>query len=478
VDRPDARVDEVVNEVFDLFLSLEATDEQADFPILYASAKEGWVTEDLAHRAITMVPLLQKLADTVPTPTGDRQKPFQFLASIIEANPYLGRILTGRIISGTARENMPIHAIDQQGNIIEQGRLTKIMRTQGVKQFPITEAGAGEIISIAGLAEATVGSTVSDLAIKDVVPSIPIDPPTLAMTFSVNDSPYAGQDGDKLTSRNIRDRLFREAEGNISISVKESAGGDAFEVAGRGELQLGVLIENMRREGFELSISRPRVLYQKDAAGTLLEPMEEVKVDVDEAYVGVVVETIGLRKGEMRDMAPIAGGKARLTFECPSRGLIGYRSQFLTDTRGTGIMHRSFSGYGPYKRDIPGRINGVLISNDQGKAVAYAIWNLEDRGAFFINPGDDVYQGMIIGEHNRGNDLEVNPLKAKKLTNVRASGKDEGIRLTPPLKLTLEDALSYIQDDELVEVTPKKIRLRKRYLDPNERKRNEKKKDV
>ena len=395
---------------------------------------------------------------------------FSMLATILEYDPFLGRILTGRIYSGTAKVGMPIKALDLNGNVLEQGRLTKLLTFEGIKRVPVEEAQAGDIVAIAGIEKASVADTLADLTVSMPVPSSPIDPPTMSVTVSVNDSPYAGQEGTKVTSRMIRERLLKEGEGNVAIRVTEAESKDAFEVAGRGELQLGVLIETMRREGFELSVSRPRVLF-RELDGTKMEPIEEVVVDVDEEYTGTVVEKISLRKGEMTDMRPSGGGKTRIIFHVPSRGLIGYQSQFLTDTRGTGMINRIFHDYAPYKGDIEGRRNGALISTDTGEAVAYGIWNLQDRGVMFIDSGDKVYGGMIIGEHSRDNDLEINVLKNKQLTNIRTTSKDEAIRLVPPIKMTLEQMISYIQEDELLEVTPKSLRLRKAELDSNERKK-------
>ena len=478
-DKPDARAHWVHDQVFDLFVALEANDQQLDFPTLFASAKQGWAVADLDEERKDMRQLFDLIVKHVPAPEANPDGPFAMLATTLEADNFLGRILTGRIVSGTAKLNMPVKVLRRDGKQIAGGRLTKMMTFHGLKREPVEEAAAGDIIAIAGLAEATVADTICAPEFPAPLESQPIDPPTLAMTFSVNDSPLAGQEGDKVTSRMIRDRLMREAEGNVAIRITETAEKDAFEVAGRGELQLGVLIETMRREGYELSISRPRVLYRSDPeTGQRLEPMEEVQVDVDEEYSGVVVEKMGLRKAEMTDMRPSGGGKTRVTFIAPARGLIGYHGEFLTDTRGTGIMHRIFHSYGPYKGPIQGRRNGVLISNGTGKAVPYALWNLEERGEIFIEPGDPVYEGMVIGEHARGNDLEVNPMKAKQLTNMRASGKDEAVRLTPPRLMSLEQALAYIADDELVEVTPKSIRLRKRLLDPHARKKESRLKDA
>lgn len=471
VDRPDARTEEVVNEVFDLFVALEANDRQLDFPILYASGRSGWAARSLTDPRENLTPLFETIVSHVPAPETDPAAPFKMLVTTLEADPYLGRILTGRIYAGAAKLNMPVKTLSREGKVKEQARLSKLLAFRGLKREPIQEAYAGDIIVVAGLEETTVSDTICDPEVNEPIPAQPIDPPTLAMTFSINDSPLAGREGKKVTSRMIRDRLFQEAESNVAIQVTESDQKDSFEVAGRGELQLGVLIETMRREGFELSVSRPRVVYKMDETEGRLEPIEEVQVDVDDEFAGVVVEKMGLRRAEMSEMKPSGGGKTRITFLAPTRGLIGYQSEFLTDTRGTGIMSRVFYSYGPYKGPIPKNRNGVLISTGQGKAVGYALFQLEDRGIFFISPGDEVYGGMIIGENNRNNDLEVNPLKEKQLTNIRAAGKDEAIRLTPPRRPTLEQALSYIADDELVEVTPLNIRLRKRALDPNERKR-------
>lgn len=479
VDKPDARPDAAHEEVFDLFAALDASDEQLDFPTLYASGRDGWAITDLDDERQNLSPLFNLIMRHVPVPrpvsedTAD--KPFAMLASLLERDQFLGRVLTGRIEQGTVRTGMNVRALNRHGAVVEQGRINKLFSFRGLDRVPVEEAHAGDIVAIAGLAEATVSDTLADLQVQTALPSLPIDPPTLAMTFAVNDSPLAGREGDKVTSRMIGDRLMREAEGNVAIKISESADRDAYEVAGRGELQLGVLIETMRREGFELSVSRPRVLFQTDENGNRFEPMEQVQIDVDEAWQGVVVEKMSQRKAELTDMRPSGGGKVRLSFKAPSRGLIGYHGEFLTDTHGTGIMNRTFDSYGPYKGAITGRRNGVLISMETGKAVTYALWNLEERGVIMIDGGEPVYVGMIIGENSRHQDLEVNPLKAKKLTNIRAAGKDEAVILTTPRRLSLEQALAYIEDDELVEVTPKAIRLRKRFLDPHERKREARK---
>ncbi len=472
VDRSDARAHEVHDEVFDLFASLDASDEQLDFPTLFASAKQGWAAESIDGPKESLTPMFDLVLRHVPPPKSEPELPFRFLVTTLEANPYLGRVLTGRIESGTIRPNQAIKALDSKGNVIETGRVTKVLAFRGIERTGVDMAEAGDIVALAGLEKTTVADTICDPSVDQPIVAQPIDPPTLAMTFSVNDSPLAGREGDKVTSRVILARLMREAEGNVAIKVTESESKDAFEVAGRGELQLGVLVETMRREGFELSISRPRVLFKKDEeTGQLLEPIEEVQIDVDEEHTGVVVEKLSLRRAELRDMRPSGGGKTRIILHAPSRGLIGYHGEFLTDTRGTGVMNRVFYAYGPHRGAIQGRRNGVLISNGAGEAVTYALWNLEERGALFIDTGVKVYEGMLIGEHSRGNDLEVNPLKSKQLTNFRAAGKDEAVRLTPPRKMSLEQAIAYIDDDELVEVTPKTIRLRKRLLDANERKK-------
>ena len=472
VDRPDARPHEVHDMVFDLFAALGATDEQLDFPTLFASSKLGWAVADLADEKVDMTPLFDLIVKHVPPAEGDATAPFAMLTTTLEYDSYLGRVLTGRIHTGTAKVNMHVKSIAPDGRVIEHARLSKLLAFRGIERVSIESAEAGDIIAIAGLEHTTVADTICEPEMITPIDSTPVDPPTLSMTVSVNDSPLAGREGDKVTSRMIRARLFRESEGNVAIKVRESEGKDAFEVAGRGELQLGVLIEQMRREGFELSVGRPRVIFRQDPeTGQRLEPIEEVQIDVDDEHTGIVVEQLGMRRGELIDMRPSGGAKTRMTFHVPSRGLIGYHGQFLTDTRGTGIMSRLFHAYAPYKGTIEGRRNGVLISNGAGNAVAYGLWYLQDRGPMFIQPGTQVYAGMIIGEHSRGNDLEVNPLRSKQLTNIRTTSKDEAVRLTPPRQMTLEVAIAYVQDDEEVEVTPKSIRLRKVMLDPNARKR-------
>ncbi|MGW9231586.1 translational GTPase TypA [Pseudorhizobium sp. NPDC055634] len=475
IDRPDGRHEEVLNEVFDLFANLDATDEQLDFPILYGSGRNGWMNlNPEGPQDEGMAPLLDLVLRHVPEPKVE-EGPFRMIGTILEANNFLGRIITGRVASGSIKPNQAVKVLGQDGRLIEQGRISKILAFRGIERQPIEEAHAGDIVAIAGLSKGTVADTFCDPAVNEPMAAQPIDPPTVTMSFIVNDSPLAGTEGDKVTSRVIRDRLFKEAEGNVALKIEESADKDSFYVSGRGELQLAVLIENMRREGFELAVSRPRVVMHKDeATGQMMEPIEEVVIDVDEEHSGVVVQKMSERKAEMVELRPSGGNRVRLRFYAPTRGLIGYQSELLTDTRGTAVMNRLFHEYQPYKGEIGGRVNGVLLSNESGEAVAYALFNLEDRGPMIIDAGEKVYEGMIIGIHSRDNDLDVNVLKGKKLTNIRAAGKDDAVKLTPPIKFTLERALSWIQDDELVEVTPKSIRLRKLYLDPNDRKRFEK----
>ena len=470
IDRPDGRPQEVLDEVFDLFVSLDANDEQLDFPVLYASGRNGYGSEDMDAREGDLTPLFEKIVSHVPAPQADPAGPFKFLVTLLDRDNFLGRILTGLVASGSIKVNDPIHALDAAGKVVETGRASKLLAFQGLERVPVDEARAGDIISIAGLTTATVANTIAAPSVTEPLHAQPIDPPTLSMRFAVNDSPMAGREGSKVTSRMIRDRLEREAESNVAIRVTESADKDSFEVAGRGELQLGVLIETMRREGFELGISRPRVLYREEN-GQRTEPYETVVIDVDDEHSGTVVEKMANRKGEMTDMRPSGGGKTRITFSAPSRGLIGYHGEFLSDTRGTGIMNRLFEKYGSHKGAIEGRANGVLISNGTGEAVGYALNMLEERGILFVSPQEKIYEGMIIGENAKPDDLEVNPMKSKQLTNFRSTGKDDAIRLTPPKVMTLEQAIAYIDDDEMVEVTPQSIRIRKAILDPNERKK-------
>jgi GTP-binding protein len=476
IDRSDQRADEVLDEIFDLFMSLDASNDQLDFPVIYASGRNGWAVKELEEPKENLNVLFDIILKHVKEPESDIDSPFSMIVTTKEYNSYLGRILTGRIETGIAKMNMPIKVMSCDGKIVENGRITKMLTFKGLERLPIETAKAGDIIALAGLEKANVSDTIASNEVNKPLEAQPIDPPTLSMLFSINDSPLAGREGDKLTSRVLRSRLMREVEGNVAIKITETEQADAFEVSGRGELQLGVLIETMRREGFELSISRPTVLLKQDPeTGEKLEPMEEIQIDIDSEFVGPVVESMNQRKGQMQDMRETGAGKTRLIFIAPSRGLIGYHGPFLTETRGTGVMSRIFHSYAPYSGKIEGRRNGVLISMEDGNSIAYALWNLEDRGSMFISSGVPLYKGMIIGEHNRDNDLEVNPIKSKQLSNVRASGKDEAIKLSPPRLMSLEQAIAYIQDDELVEVTPKSIRLRKRYLDPNERKRMSKK---
>ena len=478
VDRQDARPDEVHTEMFDLFAALGATDEQLDFPMLYASGRNGWADPTLDGARKDLAPMFDLVMSHVPPTRLDKEAPFAMVASILDYDNFLGRVLTGRVEQGRAKLNMPVKVLRQDGSLVETGRLTKLMSFRGLERVAVDEVEAGDIVAVAGLTDSTIPDTIGAPELAAPLYAIPVDPPTLSMTFRVNDGPLGGREGKKVTSRQIRDRLMREVEGNVAIKITESQESEAFEVAGRGELQLGVLIETMRREGFELTIGRPRVLTRRnEETGEREEPMEEVLVDVDEPYSGVVVEKMSRRKGVMQDMRPSGGGKVRLTFRIPARGLIGYHGEFLTDTRGTGIMNRIFDGYAPWVGPMEGRRNGSLISSEPGEAVQYALWYLQERGTLFVDPGDKVYVGLILGEHSRESDLDVNPIKEKKLTNVRASGKDEAMLLIPPRRMSLEQAIAYIEDDELVEVTPGAVRLRKRYLDPSERKRNEKKSD-
>ena len=472
VDRPDARPVEVNNEVFDLFANLGATDEQLDYPVLFASGRDGWAVENLNDERIDIEPLFKKIIEHVPAPESDINGPFKMLVTTLHMDPFVGRVLTGRITSGKVKTNEMIKAISRDGQTIETARVSKILAFRGLKHQAIDEGLAGDIVSISGFQKATVADTLCAGEVTEAIQAQPIDPPTLAMTFSINTSPLAGRDGDKVTSRVIWDRLEKEAEGNVALKIAKTDSTDAFEVAGRGELQLGILIETMRREGYELSVSRPRVVF-KEENGQKLEPVEEVVIDVDDAYSGVVVEKMSQRKAEMTQMTPSGGGKTRLVFLAPSRGLIGYHSEFLTDTCGTGVMNRIFDSYQPYKGEIQARRNGVLVSTEAGQSVAYALWYIQERGPLFIGAGVDVYEGMIIGANAKPGDIDVNPIKGKKLTNMRAAGKDEAVTLIPPVKMSLEAALAYIADDELVEVTPKHIRLRKKYLDLNDRRKFE-----
>ena len=473
-DRPNARPDWALDQVFDLFDKMGATHEQLDFPALYASGKQGWATHALGDERKDLSPLFDTIMAHVPAPkaSSHNDEQFSMLVTLLDHDPFLGRLLIGRVESGRVAVGDSVKALSRDGKDMERARLSKVLAFRGLRRVPVESAEAGDIIALAGFTEGTVADTICAPDMTTPIPSTPIDPPTLSITVSISDSPLAGRDGDKVQSRVIGDRLFKQAETDVAIRVAETADKDAFEVAGRGELQLGVLLETMRREGFEVSVSRPKALRKTDeTTGEMMEPIEEVTIDVDDEHAGVVIEKVSLRKGEMQEMKPSGGGKTRLVFFAPTRGLVGYHGEFLTDTRGTGVMNRVFHAWESYRGEVPGRRNGALISNDQGEAAAYALWNLEERGVMFIEPGEAVYEGMIIGENSRREDLEVNPMKGKKLTNVRASGKDEAVRLTPPRRLTLEQAIAWIEDDELVEITPKAIRVRKKHLDPNERKR-------
>ena len=473
-DRSDGRPDEVLEEVFDLFISLDANEEQLDFPTLYASGRDGWCVNELNEPHENLHPLLNLIIKHVKPPQVNQELPFAMLVTLLDSDPYLGRCLVGRVEQGSAKVNDIVKSINLNGDKIENGRLTKLLKFKGLNRVPVNEVFPGDIICVAGLAKTSVADTICDLSLETAMKSTPIDPPTMAVTITVNDSPFAGTEGKKVTSTLIRERLLAEAETNVAITFSESSNKDSFEIGGRGELQLGVLIETMRREGFELTVSRPKVLLKKDKNNKLIEPLEEVIIDVDEEYVSSVVDSMNKRKSEMQDMRSSGAGKTRLTFYAPSRGLIGYQSKFLTDTRGTGVLNRLFHSYAPYKGDVPNRRNGALISTDTGKAVAFAIWKLQDRGQMFIGHNTVVYKGMIVGEHSRDNDLEINVLKGKQLTNMRASGSDEAVILVPPKLMSLEEMMAYINEDELLEVTPLNLRLRKRFLDSKERKKSTK----
>ncbi len=473
VDKPAAEPDRALNEVFDLFANLGATDEQLDFPHIYASGIGGWADRELDGPRKDLSALFDLIVAHVEAPKqiSRRDEPFSMLATTLGLDPFIGRILTGRVESGRLKVGETLKALSRTGEKLEQFRVSKILAFRGLSQTAIDLAEAGDIVTVAGMSKANVADTLCDLSIDTALPAQPIDPPTISVTFGINDSPLAGRDGSKVQSRVIRDRLMREAESNVAIRVEDTPSGDAFVVSGRGELQMGVLIENMRREGFELSISRPRVIF-RDIDGVRHEPMEEVIIDVDDEYSGAVIDKLtSTRKGDLVEMRPAGHGKTRIVAHVPSRGLIGYQGEFMTDTRGNGVLNRIFHSWAPYKGPIQGRRQGVLVSMEAGVSVAFALWNLEDRGKMFIGAQEQVYEGMIIGEHSRENDLDVNPLKGKKLTNMRASGTDEAVRLTTPVRMSLEAAIAYIDDDELVEVTPKAIRMRKRHLDPHERKR-------
>lgn len=478
IDRPDERHLDVLNEIFDLFANLDANDEQLDFPVLYGSGRDGWMAADPEGPKNDLTPMFELIVKHVPPPKVE-EGPLQILATTLEADPFLGRILTGRITSGTVKPNQQIKALSRDGKVVESFRAQKVLAFRGLERTAVDQAEAGDIVAIAGMAEATVADTLCDPSVTEPIPAHPIDPPTLSMTFRINDGPFAGQEGDKVQSRVIRERLLKEAERNIAIRITENPDKDSFDVAGRGELQLAILIENMRREGFELTVSRPRVVYKMDEeSGQRLEPIEEVIIDVDEEHSGAVVQKLSERRADLMEMRPSGGGRQRLVFHAPTRGLLGYQSELLSDTRGTAVMNRLFHEYAPFKGDIQGRRTGVLISNGVGEATAYSIFYLQERGPIMITPQTRVYEGMIIGQHTRDNDLIVNVIENKKLTNVRASGKDEALSLTPPMRLSLERSLSYINDDELVEITPDSIRLRKRWLDPNERKKQERKREA
>ncbi len=469
IDKPDERHDDVLNEVFDLFVALDASEEQLDFPVLYGSAKNGWMANTPDGAKDSIGPLLDMVQKHVPEPKVE-EGAFKMLVTTIQRDPFLGRILTGRIFSGSIKATDPVRVLNRDSKQIEKGRVSKVLAFRGLERSPVDVGRAGDIVSLAGLEIATVADTICDISISEAIKAQPIDPPTLSMTFRINDGPLAGREGSKVQSRVIGDRLRNEAEGNVAIEVSQGTDSDSFSVSGRGELQLAVLIETMRREGFELTVGRPTVLLREEN-GKKLEPIEEVIIDVDDEYSGAVVQKLTERKGELVEMRPSGIGRTRLKLYVPTRSLIGYQPELMGDTRGTAIFNRVFHEFAPFKGALLGRRTGVLISNATGTSVPYALFNLEDRGQMLITSGVPVYEGMIIGEHTRGNDLEVNPLKGKQLTNIRTSSKDEAVRLTTPKHLTLEQSLGYIADDEYVEVTPLSIRLRKIHLCPHDRKR-------
>ena len=471
IDRPGSRPDEVLNMVFDLFCELNASDDQLDFPVVYTSAKMGYAKLDINVESNSMEPLFAVVEANVRPPKGDSNAPFQMLIANIDYNDYIGRMATGRIFNGKVRAGETVAMIKQDGSI-SKGRITKLLGYEGLKQVEIEEAGTGDIVTVAGFEEVSIGETLASAENPIAVPYVSIDEPTLSMNFMVNTSPFAGREGKWVTSRNIRERLTKELRTNVSLRVSDTDSADTFMVSGRGELHLSILIETMRREGFELAVSKPEVIVRiKD--GVKMEPMEYLVVDVASDFQGAIIEKMGPRKGEMVAMAPM-GEMVRLEFIIPARGLIGLRGEVLTDTRGTAVMTHTFHEYAPYKGDIPGRKNGALMAMDHGETTAYSLDALQPRGTLFIGAGVEVYGGMIIGQNNKDNDLDINPCKGKKLTNVRASGTDDAIKLTPPKVMTLEQALEFIEDDELVEVTPNSIRLRKKELDPTRRKRSNK----
>jgi len=468
IDRPGARAEEVVDMVFDLFCELNANDEQLDFPIVYTSAKLGYAKLDMTSDSTSLEPLFAVVESNVHPPKGDSNAPFQLLVTNIDYNDYIGRIATGKIYSGKVKTGETLAVIRHDGSSVK-GRISKLLGYEGLKQVEIEEAMTGDIVSIAGFESVGIGETLASAENPVALPYVAIDEPTISMNFIVNSSPFAGREGKLVTSRNIRERLDKELRTNVSLRVADTDAGDTFKVSGRGELHLSILIENMRREGFEMAVSKPEVIF-REVSGKKMEPMEYLVVDVPSEYQGVIIEKMGPRKGEMTSMQPM-GDFVRLEFIIPARGLIGLRSEVLTDTRGTAVMTHTFHEYAPFRGDIPGRKNGVLIAMENGETTGYALDALQPRGILFLPPGVEVYGGMIIGQHAKDNDLDVNPCKGKKLTNVRASGTDDAVKLAPPRILTLEQALEFIDDDELVEVTPKSIRLRKKELDPNRRKR-------
>lgn len=469
IDRPGARPDWVVDQTFDLFDKLGATDEQLDFPIIYASGLNGFAKLNLDEESSDMRPLFLTVLEHVKAPSGDPEAPLQLQLAALDYSTYTGRLGVGRILNGRIKPGQFV-AVMNHGDQVASGRINQVLGFQGLDRVPVEQAEAGDIVIISGIDDIGIGLTICDRDNPVGLPMLTVDEPTLNMDFLVNSSPLAGTEGKFVTSRQIRERLAKELLTNVALKVEDTADSDLFRVSGRGELHLTILLENMRREGFELAVGKPRVVF-KDIDGDKCEPYENLTIDLEDAHQGGVMEELGRRRGELTNMESDGKGRTRLEYHIPARGLIGFQSDFMTMTRGSGLMSHIFDDYKPVKPDLPGRHNGVLISQENGEAVAYALWNLEDRGRMFVSPGDKLYEGMIIGIHTRDNDLVVNPIKGKKLTNVRASGTDEAVRLTTPIKLTLESAVEFIDDDELVEITPKSIRLRKRYLKEHERKR-------
>ena len=474
LDKTDQRANEVLDETFDLFVSLDANEEQLDFPVLYASGRSGWASKEIDGPRDNLHPLLDLIMEHVKPAELDKTKPFAMLSTLLYADSFLGRSLVGRISQGTAKANQPIKAINLKGEKVDEGKLTKIFRYEGTKKVPIEIGEAGDIVVIAGLEKANVADTICDPEVNDPIPATPIDPPTMSITVSVNSSPLAGTEGKKLTSTQIRDRLVLEAQNNVGITFSQNANVDSFVISGRGELMLEILLTQMRREGFEMTVSPPKVLYQQDGNGNKMEPIEEITVDLDEEFSSKIIDSMNRRKGKLLDLKDTGKDKKRLIFHAPTRGLMGYTSRFLTLTKGTGVINRIFHGYGKFEGEMDGRKNGALISMATGKAVAFAIFNLQARGEMFVTHNDPVYEGMIVGLAPKPGDMIINVMKGKQLTNMRTQGTDENVVLTPVRQMSIAEQLSMLNTDEALEITPKSLRLRKAILNPNDRKKNEK----